>query len=79
VLRFIQQHAQQDDREAYSTLNMGAGFALFVKAADADRTVQVAQSLGVPALRAGTVEAGPKQLHIEPLGITFGTDDLQLR
>ena len=28
VLRFIQQHAQQDDHEAYGTLNMGAGFAL---------------------------------------------------
>ena len=32
VLRFIQQHAGHDDREAYSTLNMGAGFALFVAA-----------------------------------------------
>ncbi|MED5621755.1 AIR synthase related protein [Ideonella sp. BN130291] len=79
VLRFIQQHARQDDREAYSTLNMGAGFALFVKAEDAARTVQVAQAQGVAALVAGTVEAGAKQLVIEPLGITFGTDDLQLR
>src|SRR6218665_1934581 len=32
VLAFIQQQAGQDDREAYSTLNMGAGFAIFVKA-----------------------------------------------
>jgi phosphoribosylformylglycinamidine cyclo-ligase len=79
VLRFIQQYANQDDREAYSTLNMGAGFALFVKAADAQRTVEVAQAQGVSALVAGTVEAGPKQLLIEPLGIRFGTDDLQLR
>ena len=31
VLKFIQQHAHQDDREAYSTLNMGAGFAIFVR------------------------------------------------
>jgi phosphoribosylformylglycinamidine cyclo-ligase len=79
VLRFIQQHAQQDDREAYSTLNMGAGFALFVKAADAERTVQVAQAQGVAAMVAGSIEAGPKQLLIEPLGIRFGDDDLQLR
>jgi phosphoribosylformylglycinamidine cyclo-ligase len=28
---------------------------------------------------AGVVEAGPKQLLIEPLGIRFGDDDLQLR
>jgi phosphoribosylformylglycinamidine cyclo-ligase len=79
VLKFIQTHAQQDDREAYSTLNMGAGFALFVKAEDASRTVEIAQSLGVAALVAGQVEAGPKQVVIEPIGVTFGNDDLQLR
>jgi phosphoribosylformylglycinamidine cyclo-ligase len=79
VLRFIQQHAQQDDREAYSTLNMGAGFAIFVAAADAQRTVEVARAQGVPALIAGQVESGPKELLIEPLNIRFGTDDLQLR
>ncbi|HEV8312710.1 MAG TPA: AIR synthase related protein [Ideonella sp.] len=79
VLKFIQQHAHQDDREAYSTLNMGAGFALFVRAEDAQRTVQVAQAQGVAAMIAGRVEQGPKQLVIEPLSITFGTEDLQLR
>ncbi|HEV7913366.1 MAG TPA: AIR synthase-related protein [Albitalea sp.] len=79
VLKFIQQHAKQDDREAYSTLNMGAGFALFVRAEDAARTVEVAQAQGVPALIAGHVEAGPKKLVIEPLGIEFGDDALQLR
>ena len=79
VLRFIQEQARQDDREAYSTLNMGAGFALFVKAQDARRTVEVAEAAGVKAIVAGSVEAGPKQLLIEPLGIRFGDDDLQLR
>jgi len=79
VLKFIQQHAQHDDREAYSTLNMGAGFALFVAAADAERTVAVAQAQGIGARIAGTVEAGAKQLLIEPLDIRFGDDDLQLR
>lgn len=79
VLRFIQQQANQDDREAYSTLNMGAGFALFVKAADAERTVEIARAQGIHALVAGTVEAGPKKLLIEPLGIEFGDDALQLR
>ena len=79
VLKFIQHHAQQDDREAYSTFNMGAGFALFVKADDAQRTAEVAQSVGVKAWVCGVVEVGPKELLIEPLGIRFGTDDLQLR
>ena len=79
VLAFMQHHARMGDRDAYSTLNMGAGFALFVDAADADRTVGVARSVGVEAMVAGRVEQGPKQLLIEPLGLTFGSDDLQLR
>jgi len=79
VLRFIAEHAGHDAREAYSTLNMGAGFALFVKAADAARTVEVARTQGIEAWVAGAVEVGPKQLLIEPIGVQFGDDDLQLR
>ncbi len=79
VLKFIQAHAGQDDREAYSTLNMGAGFAIFVPAQDAQRTVEVAKAQGVDAWLAGHIETGPKQLLIEPLNIRFGDDDLQLR
>ena len=79
VLAFMQHHARMGDRDAYSTLNMGAGFALFVDAADADRAVGVARSVGVEAMVAGRVEQGPKQLLIEPLGLAFGSDDLQLR
>ncbi|MDP3222182.1 MAG: AIR synthase-related protein, partial [Rubrivivax sp.] len=79
VLRFMQQQAGHDDAEAYGTLNMGAGFALYVHADDAERTVEVAQACGVPAWVAGEVLAGDKQLHIEPLGVRFSGQDLQLR
>lgn len=79
VLKFIQEQARQDDREAYSTLNMGAGFAIFVKAEDAERTVEIARAQGIAAWNAGVVEAGPKQVLIEPLDIAFTNDDLQLR
>lgn len=79
VLKFIQEQAKQDDREAYSTLNMGAGFAIFVKAEDAERTVEIARAQGIAAWNAGVVEAGPKQVLIEPLDIAYSNDDLQLR
>jgi phosphoribosylformylglycinamidine cyclo-ligase len=79
VLRFMQQQAVMSMEDAYGTLNMGAGFALFVAASDAQRTVDVAQRCGVKAMVAGEVQAGPKQVLIEPLGITFGSDALQLR
>jgi phosphoribosylformylglycinamidine cyclo-ligase len=41
--------------------------------------VAVARDCGVPAWVAGRVEAGPKRLLIEPLGVTFSGEDLQLR
>ena len=79
VLRFIQQHAGIDDREAYGNLNMGAGFALYVAPADATRAVEIARGCGIDAWVAGQVEAGPKQVVIEPLGLTFAGDDLHVR
>jgi len=79
VLRFIQQQARHDDAEAYGTLNMGAGFALFLPAAEAERAVAVARGCGIEAWVAGIVEAGEKRLHIEPLGITFEGETLQVR
>ncbi len=79
VLRFMQQQAGHDDEEAYGTLNMGAGFALFVPGDAAQRCVEVARGRGIDAWVAGQVEAGPKELLIEPLGVRFGDDALQLR
>ncbi|MFY9344347.1 MAG: AIR synthase related protein [Planctomycetota bacterium] len=79
VLRFLQQQNGSDDRDAYGNLNMGAGFALFVAAGDAERTVQIAAGCGVRALVAGRVEAGCKQVVLEPLRLTFVASDLHLR
>lgn len=79
VLRFIQRHARQDDHEAYGTLNMGAGFALFVDPSQAERCVEIARDCGVPAWVAGAVEAGDKRLVVDPLGIEYGDDALKLR
>ena len=79
VLRFMQQQAAMGDAEAYGTLNMGAGFALFVHGDDAERTVATARAQGIEAWVAGRVEAGAKQLFIEPIGVHWGADELQLR
>ncbi len=79
VLRFIQSEADQSDAEAYSTLNMGAGFALFVAPSDLQATLATAARLGFDAMHAGQVEEGPKRLLIDPLGIEYAADALQLR
>jgi len=79
VLAFIQEKAGIDDREAYGSLNMGAGFALYVSATDAERTVEIARAAGIDAWLVGRVEAGEKQVVIEPLDLTFTADELHLR
>jgi phosphoribosylformylglycinamidine cyclo-ligase len=79
VLAFMQREAGMSARDAYGAFNMGAGFALFVAAADAERTVQAAAEVGVKAWIAGQVEPGPKRVLIEPLDVEYGADDLHLR
>lgn len=79
VLDFIQRECQLDDHEAYGTLNMGAGFALYLAADQAERAVEISRGLGIDAWVAGRVEEGPKRVVIEPLGVAFEGDELQLR
>jgi phosphoribosylformylglycinamidine cyclo-ligase len=79
VLSFIQREAKLDNAEAYGTLNMGAGFALFVDAKDAEQTAHVAHTCGIEAWVAGAVESGAKQVIIEPIGVTYSAEDLKLR
>jgi phosphoribosylformylglycinamidine cyclo-ligase len=79
VLRFIQAEALLSDRDAYGTFNMGAGFALFVAAEDAERTAAVSRKSGVDAWVAGRVESGDKRLIIEPLGLEYDGSELGLR
>jgi phosphoribosylformylglycinamidine cyclo-ligase len=79
VLAFMQQQGGLDDREAYGNLNMGAGFALYVKAAEAERCVALARACGIEAIVAGSVEAGPRRVVIEPLGLEFAADELHVR
>ena len=79
VLAFIQQNVGMSDTDAYGTFNMGAGFALYVDAKDADKTVAVAKAAGFEAWNAGVVEAGAKSVVIEPLDVIFTADDMHLR
>jgi phosphoribosylformylglycinamidine cyclo-ligase len=79
VLEFIAREAGHDALEAYGTLNMGAGFALFLPAAQAAHAAAVSSACGVPAWVVGAVEAGPKRLLVEPLNLQFDGGALALR
>lgn len=79
VLRFLQQRAEMSDEEAYGTLNMGAGFALYLPASAVADALRTGKDSGFELLHAGAVEAGPQRVVIEPLGITFEGSSLQVR
>ncbi len=79
VLAFMQREGHMDAREAYGSLNMGAGFALFVAASDAAAAIAAVRATGVEAWACGIVEPGPRRVIIEPLGIEFAADELALR
>ena len=78
ALRFLAEHAGLDPAAAYSTLNMGAGFAVYCRAGQGVHVVRIARELGLDALLAGAVEEGPRQVILEPVDVTFASDQLAL-
>ncbi len=65
--------------EAYGTFNMGAGFAIYCRPGQHEAVIDAAEAAGYRACLAGRVEAGERQVILEPVGVTFGGDELQLR
>jgi len=78
VLSFLVEQAQLDARTAYSTFNMGSGYALYCAAGAGETVVQVAQRLGLGAVIAGRVEEGPRQVILDPVGVRFAGEELEL-
>lgn len=81
VLEFIVEQTGMDSREAYQTLNMGAGFALFVQRSDVADVIEIASKNGIAAYHAGQVEQRSEEstVEIKPLGITYTAKDLTVR
>jgi phosphoribosylformylglycinamidine cyclo-ligase len=78
VLEFLAERAELDAHAAFSTLNMGSGFAVYSAAGSGDRVVEIARDLGYDALVAGRVEDGPRQVVVEPIGVVYADDELDL-
>lgn len=79
IFDFIAKHAGSDQQEMYGTLNMGAGYAVYVPAAQSDTVCEVAAACGLKAWAAGKVETGPKKVIIEPKNIVFEGSSLEVR
>lgn len=76
---FIKEHSGSSDEEMYGNFNMGAGFAIFLPADQAEKAQGIAEKLNLKSWNAGVVEAGPKQVIIQPKNIIFAAETLGVR
>ncbi|HUC87399.1 MAG TPA: AIR synthase-related protein [Candidatus Saccharimonadales bacterium] len=81
VFAFIQKHGPIDDAEMYGNYNMGAGFALYVAAADVETVVKAAAASDIKAWPAGHIEkrGTTKQVVIKPKNLTYDGSTLAVR
>jgi len=79
VLAFLAERLGLAASESYGTLNMGAGFALYLAPGAGAAAVVLAERLGFDALVAGEVVAGPREVVLEPFGVTYDAGSLDLR
>ncbi|MBI4036454.1 phosphoribosylformylglycinamidine cyclo-ligase [Candidatus Daviesbacteria bacterium] len=79
IFKLIQQYSSSSDFDMYGSYNMGVGFALFVPPKSVDKIITIGKKMSIPALDAGYVEKGPRKVVIEPLGIEFRGESLQIR
>jgi phosphoribosylformylglycinamidine cyclo-ligase len=78
ALDFLASAGGLDAKAAYSTLNMGCGYALYCASGAGPALVQAAADLGLNALVAGVVEQGPRQVVLEPVGVRYESEELDL-
>ena len=78
VLGFLVEQAGMDPATAYSTLNMGCGFAVYCAPGTGEKIVDRAIDLGFSAHVAGRVEPGPRRVVLNEIDVVFEGDALDL-
>jgi phosphoribosylformylglycinamidine cyclo-ligase len=78
VLELLVAEAGLDPQAAYATFNMGAGLALYCRPGAGEAIVARAREHGLEALLAGSVEAGPREVVLEPVGVRYSSERLEL-
>jgi phosphoribosylformylglycinamidine cyclo-ligase len=78
VLAFLAEQAGLNPHQAYSTFNMGSGYAVYCEPGAGETVVGLARELGLQALVGGSVEDGPRQVIVEPVGVRYTGDELEL-
>ncbi len=78
VLSFLVDQTRMDAAAAYSTFNMGAGFAVCCAPGAAAEVIATAGERGMQAILGGAVEQGPREVILEPVGVRYAGEQLQL-
>jgi phosphoribosylformylglycinamidine cyclo-ligase len=78
VLAFLAEQAGLNPHQAYSTFNMGSGYAVYCEPGAGAAVVALARELGLDALVAGSVEHGQRRVIVEPVGVRYAGDELEL-
>ena len=78
VLEFLAQRAGLSPAAAYSTFNMGSGYAVYCRPGSGQRVVSLCSELGLGADHAGTVIDGPRRVVLEQLDVVYESGDLDL-
>jgi phosphoribosylformylglycinamidine cyclo-ligase len=63
---------------AYTTFNMGCGFAVYCAAGSGPEVVRLAAEAGLSAAVAGTVEDGPRRVVLEPVDVVYESGAMDL-
>ena len=78
VLSFLVEQAEMPPAAAYSTFNMGCGFAVYCARGAGAEVVRLAAEHGLRAHIAGGVEEGPRRVILSEIDVVFESDDLDL-
>jgi phosphoribosylformylglycinamidine cyclo-ligase len=78
VLTWLAAESGMDRAAAYSTLNMGAGFAVYCAPGQSERVLACAHDEGLRAHLAGEVTDGPRRVELDELGVRWDGQHLQL-
>ena len=78
VLAFLVEHTEMSAAAAYSTFNMGCGFAVYCATGSGDEVVRIAERTGLSAAVAGNVEHGPRRVVLDGIGVVFESGDMDL-
>lgn len=78
VLEFLVAESGLAPAAAYSTFNMGCGYAIYCRPGGSEAVVAAAGRVGLDAELGGSVEEGPRQVILEPVGVRYDGSELEL-